>query len=1277
MEELPIEDMKQKRMSRLLSTIGFAVILLLHHISTVQAFENMPIGYASMSGNPNDVNYYNLGGTTGGGSSEPNIVTTAEDFISAATSTSPSVIYVNGDFDVNVIHIGSDKTIIGIGSTAALRGNIKITNGVHNVIIRNLSIRNDSGAGEGDCITIKRSSDACSPVHHIWIDHCELYDSTDGLLDITRATDYVTVSWCKFYYTSTAVNPTRYSCLVGGDDLHTSDAGHLLVTYHHNWWSTLCRGRMPRVRYGPVHIFNNYYSSNNNDYCLGVGVNCQIRVESNYFDNVSTTWENYSGGDTQGLIGWNSDNKFVNGTTIPTWAPNDYNTIFDPCLSYSYTLDDGNNVKAIVMNGAGVGKISDGNSPGQASDPTPSNNATNVSITQDLSWTAGPNTTSHDVYFGTINPPPFIQNQAGVTYDTGTMATGTTYYWRIDGKNADRITTGITWSFTTVPPDPGAATDPTPATGATNVSLTQDLSWIAGSGATSHDVYFGTVNPPPFIQNQAETTYDTGTMTASTTYYWRINEKNGDSNHIGDVWNFTTVPPAPAQATNPTPANGAINISLTNDLHWMAGNGATSHDVYFGTVNPPPFQINQAGTTYDTGTMAAHTTYYWRIDEKNAGGTTTGTIWSFITAAINIMPLGDSITRGYYGSTYSHGYRKPLYDKLMAAGYSFDFVGSQSDGNFPDPHHEGHDGWHADTTGTYDILGQVYNWLTAKPASIVLLHIGTNDISYGVADANEVSAILDEIDRFSTDVKVVLALIINRRLDDSSSLRQMTTQYNQDVNEMAQNRIAAGDDIIIVNMENVLDYNITNSDMYNLRHPNDNGYGKMANVWFNALDSILPPLITSTPVTNVTVFEQYSYDVNASGYPAPTYELITCPNGMTIDQDTGLIEWRSMAIGDFNVTVKASNNQSPDANQSFVVTVNGIIKFDTASSDCNSSDGNTLSWQHTIITGIDKRILVVGIAGDDNDANDLVINSIKYNDVNMALVEGSSVIVSSGNPISYTKTELYYMLDANLPSSPGNYTVAVTYNGNVSKRCGGAISLANVNQAGREAVAVNSNVDQNTISTNITTQTNSAYIVDIVGCGSSGSFLALSDGMTERFDVSSDSSTAAGSTKPVESAQETTISWTHSGANRLVHSVAAFVPSSHIIAGHISEPNDIPIEGVSVSANMGGSDTTDANGYYELWVSYDWSGTVTPQKDGYLFAPLEQTYSNVVADLSDQNYINVIIYDLDNNGFISWGDLKIICDNWLDTGPNVPGDVHKDEDNIVNFLDFADFAAIW
>jgi hypothetical protein len=642
---------------------------------------------------------------------------------------------------------------------------------------------------------------------------------------------------------------------------------------------------------------------------------------------------------------------------------------------------------------------------------------------------------------------------------------------------------------------------------------------------------------------------------------------------------------------------------------------------------------------------------------------------------VKIMPLGDSITRGWWGSPSRNGYRKPLYDKLTAAGYNFDFVGNgtPTDGNCPDPDHEGHDAWHADGSPPQygDILDNVYNWLTARPANIVLLHIGTNDITYSGQNANEVNAILNEIDRYSTDVKVILALIIDRVPNDSR-----TTQFNRDVNNMAQNRIAAGDDIIVVDMQHALNYV---NDMADSVHPNDNGYSKMANVWFNTLDSLLnPPLITSTPITNVTIFEQYSYDVNASGYPKPTYTLIIHPDGMTIDHNTGLVEWLPTATGDFNVTVRASNGQLPDANQSFVISVNGGIKFDAASSNSNSSDGNILSWQHTIANG-NNRILIVGIAGEDDDANDLVVSRVTYNDVNMTLVEGSSETVSSGSPTSHTKTELYYLLDGNLPSLPGDYTVAVIYNGNVEKRCGGAISLVNVDQRAREAVATNSNVDQNTISTSITSRTNGAWVVDIVGCGNnSGSFLTLADGMTKRFDTSSNSSTAAGSTKPVGSAQETTISWTHSGANRLAHSVAVFAPVSRIIAGYISEPNDTPIRGVLILTDAnGGSNTSDANGYYKLLVPHGWSGTIVPIKDGYLFAPSERTYNKVTTNLSEQNYKDLRIYDLDTDGLIGWDDVAVICENWLQTGSDVPGDIHKDEDNIVNFLDFTDFANVW
>jgi uncharacterized repeat protein (TIGR02543 family) len=132
-----------------------------------------------------------------------------------------------------------------------------------------------------------------------------------------------------------------------------------------------------------------------------------------------------------------------------------------------------------------------------------------------------------------------------------------------------------------------------------------------------------------------------------------------------------------------------------------------------------------------------------------------------------------------------------------------------------------------------------------------------------------------------------------------------------------------------------------------------------------------------------------------------------------------------------------------------------------------------------------------------------------------------------------------------------------------------------------------------------------------------------------------------------------------------------------IISGHIKNSCDVLIAGVLVDANNGGGqNTTDVNGFYEVWVDYNWSGTVTPTKGHHTFNPGEMVYVDVLADQTEQNYQALNIYDLDCNGSIGFGDLRIISENWLD-GPDLPGDFYKDEGDIVNFLDFAEFAKHW
>ena len=82
-----------------------------------------------------------------------------------------------------------------------------------------------------------------------------------------------------------------------------------------------------------------------------------------------------------------------------------------------------------------------------------------------------------------------------------------------------------------------------------------------------------------------------------------------------------------------------------------------------------------------------------------------------------------------------------------------------------------------------------------------------------------------------------------------------------------------------------------------------------------------PPVITSSPTTSGGEGSAYSYQVTATGNPAPTFSLTTFPAGMTIDANSGLISWPSPAAGSHPVTVLATNGAAPDATQSFTVDI--------------------------------------------------------------------------------------------------------------------------------------------------------------------------------------------------------------------------------------------------------------------------------------------------------------------------------------------------------------------
>jgi lysophospholipase L1-like esterase len=298
----------------------------------------------------------------------------------------------------------------------------------------------------------------------------------------------------------------------------------------------------------------------------------------------------------------------------------------------------------------------------------------------------------------------------------------------------------------------------------------------------------------------------------------------------------------------PIPGQGAIGVDNPT-LKWLTGTESpSSYIVYFGTTTNPPQVATTTSESYDVGSLEEGVIYYWRVDQVTSEGTIPGKLWTFKAkgtsgttetscAPVTIMPLGDSIT---YGTGAATGYRGDLYKSLRNGGYDVDFVGGETGNSeeLTDPDHEGHSGWRAD-----QIRDSVYSWLDAHPAEVVLLHIGTNDIRKGQGaegTADEIGQILDNIDSWEkaagVDVWVILARIVNRS-DHTSSLGQETTALNNQIQSLADKRITAGDNIIVVDMESALNYP---GDLDDRLHPNESGYSKMAGVWYNTLNSFLP-----------------------------------------------------------------------------------------------------------------------------------------------------------------------------------------------------------------------------------------------------------------------------------------------------------------------------------------------------------------------------------------------------------------------------------------------------
>ncbi|WAL93436.1 pectinesterase family protein [Streptomyces sp. Je 1-369] len=280
-------------------------------------------------------------GTYGGRDGKTVTVRTLADLEKYATAPEPYVIVVAAAITMDPkgkeIKVASDKTIVGAGTAGQIvGGGFFLGRGVHNVIIRNLTIRD---AYHGTWNDKEHDWDAIQMdgAHHVWIDHNDLRHMADGLIDSRKDTTHVTVSWNR-------LSDNNKTFGIGWTENATAD-----LTIHHNWFRETEQRNPSTDNVARAHLYNNY-------------------LQDDAGTRITSSYGNYARGRTK-MVLENSYFKGINnpvikdGTAALVQRGNVFSgtrgrnesggTAFDPKAYYEYTLDNAADVPALLKSGSG------------------------------------------------------------------------------------------------------------------------------------------------------------------------------------------------------------------------------------------------------------------------------------------------------------------------------------------------------------------------------------------------------------------------------------------------------------------------------------------------------------------------------------------------------------------------------------------------------------------------------------------------------------------------------------------------------------------------------------------------------------------------------------------------------------------------------------------------------------------------------------------------------------------------------------------------------------
>ena len=319
----------------------------------------------------------------------------------------------------------------------------------------------------------------------------------------------------------------------------------------------------------------------------------------------------YNGSETASL----TEELIVNGGATDAWT------------SKSVSVPDGTTSMKVIFNydvtGASTEYLGIDNVkvtgiiklPGCATNLSPTNTATNVSVTPTLSWDAVSGATGYKVFYGTdSNTSTAVAETASTSVILPTLQNGTQYYWKVVPTNArgDATGCGNAISFTTIVAAPGCASYTSPTDGAIDISLTPELSWSAVSGATGYKVYYSSdssnLGNPTLVE---VTSYQLPQLGSETQYFWKVVPTNAGGEATGcSVISFTTL------------KNPAGSVFITGNTVTISKNAYLYLEKDF-TNTGGSLTLNSSSTEFASiiveGTSSGNITYNRFVNYQAAG----------------------------------------------------------------------------------------------------------------------------------------------------------------------------------------------------------------------------------------------------------------------------------------------------------------------------------------------------------------------------------------------------------------------------------------------------------------------------------------------------------------------------------------------------------------------------------------------------------------------------------------------------------------------------------